>query len=66
MMCYCNLYVVSLCTLHDRCLFCLFCLLLFLGICLVATQKPIPAGPLLGLSICALAVFISAYLQDSP
>ncbi|KAH9774755.1 protein FATTY ACID EXPORT 4 [Citrus sinensis] len=36
------------------------------GIRLVATQRPIPAGPLLGLSTCALAVFISAYLQDSP
>ncbi|XP_057511934.1 protein FATTY ACID EXPORT 4, chloroplastic isoform X3 [Actinidia eriantha] len=35
------------------------------GIRLAATRKIIPAGPLLGLSICALAVFISAYLQDS-
>ncbi|CAL5358692.1 unnamed protein product [Camellia sinensis] len=34
------------------------------GIRLAATHKIIPAGPLLGLSICALAVFISAYLQD--
>ncbi|THG09388.1 protein FATTY ACID EXPORT 4, chloroplastic [Camellia sinensis] len=34
------------------------------GIRLAATRKIIPAGPLLGLSICALAVFISAYLQD--
>ncbi|XVF12797.1 hypothetical protein REPUB_Repub08aG0150900 [Reevesia pubescens] len=36
-----------------------------LGIRLVATRKLIPAGPLLGLSICALVVFTSAYLQDS-
>ncbi|KAA8526045.1 hypothetical protein F0562_007855 [Nyssa sinensis] len=35
------------------------------GIRLSATRKITPAGPLLGLSICALAVFISAYLQDS-
>ncbi|KAJ4711737.1 Protein FATTY ACID EXPORT 4 chloroplastic [Melia azedarach] len=35
------------------------------GIRLAATRKLIPAGPLLGLSICALAVFISAYLQDT-
>ncbi|XVF10230.1 hypothetical protein REPUB_Repub07fG0164900 [Reevesia pubescens] len=35
------------------------------GIRLAATRKPIPAGPLLGLSICALLVFTSAYLQDS-
>ncbi|GMQ02515.1 hypothetical protein CsSME_00048704 [Camellia sinensis var. sinensis] len=34
------------------------------GIRLAATHKIIPAGPLLGLSICALAVFISAYMQD--
>ncbi|XP_058086169.1 protein FATTY ACID EXPORT 4, chloroplastic [Magnolia sinica] len=34
------------------------------GIRLAATRKLIPAGPLLGLSVCALAVFISAYLQD--
>ncbi|GMI66027.1 hypothetical protein HRI_000272000 [Hibiscus trionum] len=34
------------------------------GIRLAATRKPIPAGPLLALSICALAVFTSAYLQD--
>ncbi|TYI90153.1 hypothetical protein E1A91_D03G102100v1 [Gossypium mustelinum] len=34
------------------------------GIRLAATRKPIPAGPLLGLSICALVVFTSAYLQD--
>ncbi|KAF5477922.1 hypothetical protein F2P56_004528, partial [Juglans regia] len=32
---------------------------------LAATRKLIPSGPLLGLSIGALAVFISAYLQDS-
>ncbi|KAL4651141.1 hypothetical protein ACB092_01G138900 [Castanea dentata] len=31
---------------------------------LAATRKLTPAGPLLGLSICALAVFISAYLHD--
>ncbi|KAA3456980.1 protein FATTY ACID EXPORT 4, chloroplastic-like isoform X1 [Gossypium australe] len=35
-----------------------------IGIRLAATRKPIPAGPLLGLSICALVVFTSAYLQD--
>ncbi|XP_021298049.1 protein FATTY ACID EXPORT 4, chloroplastic [Herrania umbratica] len=35
------------------------------GIRLVATRKLIPAGPLLGVSICALVVFASAYLQDS-
>ncbi|XP_011038066.1 PREDICTED: uncharacterized protein LOC105135073 [Populus euphratica] len=35
------------------------------GIRLAATQKLIPSGLLLGLSICALAVFIAAYLQDS-
>ncbi|XWS61458.1 hypothetical protein CRYUN_Cryun07bG0127600 [Craigia yunnanensis] len=35
------------------------------GIRLAATRKLIPAGPLLGLSICALVVFTSAYLQDS-
>lgn len=35
------------------------------GIRLVATQKLTPAGPLLGLSVLALAVFLSAYLQDS-
>ncbi|KAK8686073.1 hypothetical protein V6N13_125100 [Hibiscus sabdariffa] len=34
------------------------------GIRLAATRKPIPAGPLLALSICALVVFTSAYLQD--
>lgn len=34
------------------------------GIRLAATRKLMPAGPLLGLSVCALAVFISAYLQD--
>ncbi|KAF8033428.1 hypothetical protein BT93_D2134 [Corymbia citriodora subsp. variegata] len=34
------------------------------GIRLVATQKLTPAGPLLGLSVLALAVFLSAYLQD--
>ncbi|KAF6156806.1 hypothetical protein GIB67_033275 [Kingdonia uniflora] len=34
------------------------------GIRLAATQKLIPAGPLLVLSLCALAVFTSAYLQD--
>ncbi|XVE58226.1 hypothetical protein DITRI_Ditri04bG0153000 [Diplodiscus trichospermus] len=34
------------------------------GIRLAATRKLIPAGPLLGLSICALVVFTSAYLQD--
>uniref|UniRef100_A0A7N2KUJ0 Uncharacterized protein n=1 Tax=Quercus lobata TaxID=97700 RepID=A0A7N2KUJ0_QUELO len=31
---------------------------------LAATRKFTPAGPLLGLSICALAIFISAYLHD--
>ncbi|XP_057954351.1 protein FATTY ACID EXPORT 4, chloroplastic [Malania oleifera] len=36
------------------------------GIRLVATRKVIPAGPLLGLSVSALAVFISDYLQNSP
>ncbi|XP_077248250.1 transmembrane proteins 14C [Tasmannia lanceolata] len=35
------------------------------GIRLAATRKLIPSGPLLGLSLGALAVFISAYLQDS-
>lgn len=35
------------------------------GIRLAATRKPIPAGPLLGLSICALAVFTVAYLQNN-
>ncbi|GLU17663.1 hypothetical protein SLE2022_340200 [Rubroshorea leprosula] len=35
------------------------------GIRLAATRKLIPSGLLLGLSICALAVFVSAYLQDS-
>ncbi|XP_048141391.1 protein FATTY ACID EXPORT 4, chloroplastic-like [Rhodamnia argentea] len=35
------------------------------GIRLVATQKLTPAGPLLALSVLALAVFISAYLQDT-
>ncbi|KAK1565775.1 hypothetical protein Q3G72_034704 [Acer saccharum] len=35
------------------------------GIRLAATRKLVPAGPLLGLSLCALAVFISAYMQDS-
>lgn len=35
------------------------------GIRLVATRKLTPAGPLLGLSVLALAVFLSAYLQDS-
>ncbi|PON40683.1 TMEM14 family [Parasponia andersonii] len=35
------------------------------GIRLVATRKFTPAGPLLGVSICALVVFITAYLQDS-
>lgn len=34
------------------------------GIRLAATRKFVPAGPLLALSVCALAVFISAYLQD--
>ncbi|KAF3976090.1 hypothetical protein ACB098_01G124500 [Castanea mollissima] len=34
------------------------------GIRLAATRKLTPAGPLLGLSICALAVFTSAYLRD--
>ncbi|KAJ8650323.1 hypothetical protein MRB53_003346 [Persea americana] len=34
------------------------------GIRLAATRKLMPAGLLLGLSVCALAVFISAYLQD--
>ncbi|KAI6701890.1 hypothetical protein NL676_011026 [Syzygium grande] len=32
---------------------------------LAATRKLTPAGPLLGLSVLALAVFLSAYLQDS-
>ncbi|KAF4353061.1 hypothetical protein F8388_016906 [Cannabis sativa] len=36
------------------------------GIRLAATRKLIPAGPLLGVSICALLIFISAYLQDMP
>ncbi|XP_065868760.1 protein FATTY ACID EXPORT 4, chloroplastic [Euphorbia lathyris] len=35
------------------------------GIRLAATQKLIPSGPLLGLSICSLAVFISSYFQDT-
>ncbi|KAH7541786.1 protein FATTY ACID EXPORT 4, chloroplastic isoform X2 [Ziziphus jujuba] len=35
------------------------------GIRLVATSKLVPAGPLLGLSVCALSVFILAYLRDS-
>ncbi|PQP94799.1 protein FATTY ACID EXPORT 4 chloroplastic [Prunus yedoensis var. nudiflora] len=35
------------------------------GIRLAATRKLAPAGPLLALSLSALAVFISAYLQDS-
>ncbi|KAF9667104.1 hypothetical protein SADUNF_Sadunf16G0298200 [Salix dunnii] len=35
------------------------------GIRLAATQKLIPSGLLLGLSICALAVYIAAYLEDS-
>ncbi|XP_030453964.1 protein FATTY ACID EXPORT 4, chloroplastic [Syzygium oleosum] len=35
------------------------------GIRLAATRKLTPAGPLLGLSVLALAVFLSAYLQDS-
>ncbi|XP_050377649.1 protein FATTY ACID EXPORT 4, chloroplastic [Argentina anserina] len=35
------------------------------GIRLAATQKFAPAGPLLALSLSALAVFITAYLQDS-
>ncbi|KAM7525997.1 hypothetical protein LguiA_015899 [Lonicera macranthoides] len=34
------------------------------GIRLAATRKLIPAAPLLGLSIAALAVFFSAYVQD--
>ncbi|PIA51477.1 hypothetical protein AQUCO_01100369v1 [Aquilegia coerulea] len=34
------------------------------GIRLVASRKLIPSGPLLGLSIGALFVFISAYMQD--
>ncbi|XP_020525849.1 protein FATTY ACID EXPORT 4, chloroplastic isoform X3 [Amborella trichopoda] len=34
------------------------------GIRLAATRKLVPAGPLLGLSVCALAVFISAFLHD--
>ncbi|KAJ0105838.1 hypothetical protein Patl1_17340 [Pistacia atlantica] len=34
------------------------------GIRFAATRKLIPAGLLLGLSICSLAVFIIAYLQD--
>ncbi|KAM5571455.1 protein FATTY ACID EXPORT 4, chloroplastic [Rosa sericea] len=35
------------------------------GIRLAATRKFAPAGPLLALSLSALAVFITAYLQDS-
>ncbi|XP_050151885.1 protein FATTY ACID EXPORT 4, chloroplastic [Malus sylvestris] len=35
------------------------------GIRLAATRKLAPAGPLLALSLSALAVFISAYLKDS-
>ncbi|XP_021900341.1 protein FATTY ACID EXPORT 4, chloroplastic [Carica papaya] len=35
------------------------------GIRLAATRKPIPAGLLLGLSLCALTVFSVAYLQDN-
>ncbi|KAL5718511.1 Protein FATTY ACID EXPORT 4 [Ranunculus cassubicifolius] len=31
---------------------------------LVASRKLIPSGPLLGLSVGALAVFLSAYMQD--
>ncbi|KAK1305288.1 hypothetical protein QJS10_CPB11g01917 [Acorus calamus] len=34
------------------------------GIRLAATRKLIPAGPLLGLSVAALVVFTSAYMQD--
>ena len=34
------------------------------GIRLAATRKLVPSGLLLGLSIFALTVFISAYLQD--
>ncbi|XP_062074773.1 protein FATTY ACID EXPORT 4, chloroplastic [Humulus lupulus] len=34
------------------------------GIRLAATRKLIPAGPLLGVSLCALLIFVSAYLQD--
>ncbi|KAK1272888.1 hypothetical protein QJS04_geneDACA013186 [Acorus gramineus] len=34
------------------------------GIRLAATRKLIPAGPLLGLSVGALVVFASAYMQD--
>lgn len=37
---------------------------MFSAIRLAATRKLTPAGPLLGLSICALAIFISAYLHD--
>lgn len=35
------------------------------GIRLAATRKIMPAGPLLALSIFALAIFISAYLQET-
>ncbi|OWM72259.1 protein FATTY ACID EXPORT 4, chloroplastic [Punica granatum] len=35
------------------------------GIRLVATRKLTPAGPLLGLSLAVLAVFVSAYFQDT-
>ncbi|GMY30707.1 protein FATTY ACID EXPORT 4, chloroplastic [Fagus crenata] len=31
---------------------------------LAATRKLTPAGPLFGVSVCALAIFISAYLHD--
>lgn len=34
------------------------------GIRLAATRKLIPSGALLGVSLVALAVFISAYMQD--
>ncbi|XP_012086587.1 protein FATTY ACID EXPORT 4, chloroplastic isoform X2 [Jatropha curcas] len=35
------------------------------GIRLAATRKLTPAGPLLALSICSLAVFVSSYFKDS-
>ncbi|XP_038687925.1 protein FATTY ACID EXPORT 4, chloroplastic isoform X2 [Tripterygium wilfordii] len=34
------------------------------GIRLAASRKLTPAGPLLGISICALSVFLFAYLHD--
>ncbi|WOH11666.1 hypothetical protein DCAR_0831156 [Daucus carota subsp. sativus] len=35
------------------------------GIRLAATRKIVPAGPLLALSLCALVLFLSAYLQGT-